>query len=112
MAVYYIDNTITDVHVASGVPDYATYNPVTFSVVTGFDNVFKTINDVNACVFLPGDSVLFRKGQTWIGTLTIPEWVVIGSFGVGPNPIIKPDVLTKIRIPLLTMNNVGGLVRS
>ncbi len=65
-ATYYVDNTVADVHSASATCDYATYNPTTFSTSTGSDCVYATVDDVKAnTAFLPGDAILFRKGQTW-----------------------------------------------
>lgn len=58
-----------------------------------------TITRVNtawsAGVFAPGDSILFQRGNTWYGTITIAEAgtsgspIVIGAYGVGAEPIIE-----------------------
>ena len=65
--IYYVDSAITDTNVGSATCDFTTYNPTTFSTSTGSDCVYKTIADVNAKSPSAGDSVLFRKGQTWRG---------------------------------------------
>jgi hypothetical protein len=93
-AVYYVDSSITDVHVASATPDFTTYNPVTFATDTGTDSVYKTIADVNLKAFAAGDFVYFRKSQTWRERLTIPSSgsvglpITYGSFGIGAKPQI------------------------
>jgi len=87
---YYVDSSITDTNVASATPDFTTYNPTTYATDTGSDSVFKTIADINAFSSLqPGDSVLFRKGQTWREQLTVPasgtegNVITFGAFGGG-----------------------------
>ncbi len=96
---YYVDSSITDTNVASATPDFTTYNPETFSTSTGSASVFKTIADINLLVTVaPGDSVLFRKGQTWRETLLPPvsgtngNQVTFGSFGSGNRPRILGSV--------------------
>jgi len=99
---YYVDNTITDSNIESAIPDFTTYNPTTFTTTGGSSYVFKTIADINAFSTLqPGDSVLFRKGQTWREQLAIPASgtngnnITFGSFGAGSKPIISGgDVLS------------------
>lgn len=56
---------------------------------------FKTIAQVNAVSFEPGDKILFKKGETFIGTLlcnasgTADNPVTYGAYGKGANPIIS-----------------------
>jgi len=56
---------------------------------------WKTINKVDAVVFQPGDSILFHRGQSWTGKISINysgNWgqpVVFSSYGQGGYPIIK-----------------------
>ena len=57
-----------------------------------------TINKVNASTFLPGDSILFNRNDTWNERLQVPTAGVIdsnilfGAYGAGNKPII--DVLS------------------
>jgi hypothetical protein len=71
---------------------------------TGSDNAFrdgkseasawKTISKVNSKTFLPGDSILFRKGDVWRETLIVPSsgnaehYMFFSSYGKGVNPQI------------------------
>ncbi|GEM_PF-4908669 len=58
---------------------------------------FKTIDKVNQLSLKPGDKVLFKKGDTWIGTGikikntngTQNNRIVFGSYGSGEKPIIS-----------------------
>ena len=54
MAIYYVDNNITDTYVASAMQDCTTYNPVTFETTGGTASVFKTMADINAFAALAG----------------------------------------------------------
>lgn len=55
---------------------------------------WKTIAKVNASTFSAGDSILFKKGDVWRETLTVPSSgssgspITIGAYGTGANPII------------------------
>ncbi len=55
---------------------------------------WKTISKVNSSTFLPGDQVLFRRGQTWRETLVPPSSgtsghpIVFGAYGRGALPIL------------------------
>lgn len=91
--IYYVDSSITDTNVGSATPDFTTYNPTTFSTSTGTASVYKSVDDINLKVFAGGDQLLFRKGQTWVGTYDIERDgtavnFTIGSFGTGANPIL------------------------
>ena len=93
---YYVDNTITDTNVASATPDCTNYNLTTYTCSGGSASAFATIADINAFSALaPGDSVLFRKGQTWREQLTVPSSgsagnpITFGAYGEGVNPIIS-----------------------
>jgi len=62
---------------------------------------WKTIAKVNASRFLPGDSILLNKGETWRETLTIPSSgsagniIKFGTYGEGAHPIISgSDLIT------------------
>lgn len=93
--VYYVDNTVADTNIASATPDFTEYNPITFETTGGSASVFKTIADINAFAALAaGDSVLFRKGQSWEEQLTVPSSggagnpITFSSFGSGNSPKI------------------------
>jgi hypothetical protein len=81
------------------------------SSTTGSDNLFtdgkspanawKTISRVNRMTFLPGDSILFRKGDEWRETLKVPSsgksgsYITYGSYGSGTDPVIYGSKLSK-----------------
>ena len=57
---------------------------------------WQTIAKVNGSTFLPGDSVLFNRGDVWYGTaLVVPSSgssgspITFGAYGSGANPILK-----------------------
>jgi parallel beta-helix repeat protein len=95
--IYYVDSSVTDTNVISATCDFTTYNPVTFSPSTGSACVYATLVDVIVKgSFSAGDSILFRKGQTF--TWTNPTFtsvagssgnvITFGAFGSGAAPII------------------------
>jgi hypothetical protein len=56
---------------------------------------WKTIAKVNAMqsTFAPGDSILFKRGDTWVGEMLVPAKngtsgspIVYGAYGTGDNP--------------------------
>ena len=98
--IYYVDNIITDTHTASATPDCTNYNTTTYTCSGGSASAFATIADINAFSTLqPGDSVLFRKGQTWREQLTVPSSgssgnpITFGAYGSGDKPIISGSSL-------------------
>jgi hypothetical protein len=60
-------------------------------------NPWKSINRVNSIEFQPGDSILFKRGGKWTGTLkpkgngSKNNRVVIGAYGNGETPIIDAE---------------------
>jgi len=110
--VYYVDSSITDTYVGSATPDFVTYNHLTFEATGGADYVYKTIADINACTFVPDDSIYFRKGQTWRETLTIPSSgtsghpITFGAFGTGADPIIDGGGARNNSIYITTQNYI------
>ena len=60
-------------------------------------NAWETIAKVNSSAFLPGDSILFKKGNIFCGYLIIPSSgnasnrIVFGAYGTGDNPILTPN---------------------
>ena len=63
--IYYVDNTIADINVASATPDCTTYNPTTYVCGTGSAIAFATVADISSKAFNPGDTILFRRGEIW-----------------------------------------------
>lgn len=59
------------------------------------EKAWKTINKVNNSIFVPGDSILFKRGKTWREQLTVPfsgsqgSPITFGAYGTGPKPIIN-----------------------
>ncbi|MDN5213284.1 hypothetical protein QQ020_14540 [Fulvivirgaceae bacterium BMA12] len=57
-------------------------------------NAWRTLANINATTFQPGDSILFKAGQFWIGTIkplgsgTAGSPIVIGKYGAGARPAI------------------------
>ena len=55
---------------------------------------WKTLGKVNASTFVPGDQILFQRGDTFYGSLTIAQSgssssrIVYGAYGTGANPVI------------------------
>ncbi|GAI10084.1 unnamed protein product, partial [marine sediment metagenome] len=84
-ATYYIDATNGNVSNTGLSPEYP----------------WKTIAQVNSKSFSPGDSILFKKGETWRETLTVPSSgsadnvITFGAYGTGAKPIISGSNLIK-----------------
>jgi Right handed beta helix region len=61
---------------------------------TGPTMAWKTLDRATRATFSPGDRVLLRHGQNFVGSLTISESgaagspIVIGTYGVGTRPVI------------------------
>ena len=59
------------------------------------DTPWQTISKVNGSSFSPGDSVLFKRGDTWRETLIVPSSgvsgnpITFGAYGSGNAPIIN-----------------------
>lgn len=55
---------------------------------------WKSITKVNSATFLNGDRILFRRGDTFVGTLTLSKSsvsgspIVYGAYGTGAKPVI------------------------
>src|SRR6476620_6923493 len=56
---------------------------------------WRTIAKINSSAFLPGDFILFRRGDTWREQLTIPSSgtasspITISAYGSGAKPIFN-----------------------
>ena len=61
---------------------------------TSPSDAWKTIAKVNGSSFSAGDSVLFKRGETWSETLTVPSSgtsgspITFGAYGTGDDPVI------------------------
>ena len=59
---------------------------------------WKTISKVNGTTFSPGDSILFKRGDTWRETLVVSSsgnsgaYIIFSSYGSGINPRIVGSV--------------------
>jgi hypothetical protein len=61
------------------------------------DRAWKTLERVNIAKLLPGDKVLFRRGDTWRGSLrprsgALGRPVTYGAYGDGPKPVLLGSV--------------------
>lgn len=78
-------------------------NATTYYVRTGGNDAsagtsdaaaWATLTKVNSITFMPGDSILFRRGDVFRGSLyqtengTSSNWIYYGAYGVGPKPKI------------------------
>ena len=61
---------------------------------TTADAPWKTLEKINSTSFLPGDNILFKKGDTFYGSVTVSSSgtsgnpITFGAYGTGPNPVI------------------------
>lgn len=59
---------------------------------------WQTITKINGWAFIPGDSILFKRGETWTGQIVPPDVgtsalpIVYGAYGSGDKPIINAVV--------------------
>ena len=94
-AIYYVDPDCTDTNPASATVDGTAYDPATPACTGGSDSYYVTIADVNLKSFSVGDSILFKKGETWREQLTPPSSgsagspITFGAYGTGNAPIIS-----------------------
>ena len=64
---------------------------------TSESSAWKTLANINTTDFQPGDSILFKAGQSWTGTIkpqgsgTAGNPIVIGKYGSGDRPAIHGD---------------------
>lgn len=67
---------------------------------TGEGAAWKTLNKINATTFQPGDTILFKAGSAWTGTLspkgsgTEGNPIRIDRYGEGPKPLIAGNGAT------------------
>ena len=56
---------------------------------------FTSITEVNAASFSPGDSILFNRGETFTGTITVTSTglsgnpIIYGAYGTGANRLFQ-----------------------
>lgn len=68
---------------------------------TNIESAWKTLERVNRLVPKPGDSILFRRGDAWTGTIYVNMWglegkpLVYGAYGSGVEPeIYGSEIIT------------------
>jgi hypothetical protein len=67
---------------------------------TATNSAWKTLTKVNGTTFQPGDSILFKAGGDWTGSLhpkgsgATNNPIIIDMYGTGPKPIIDGNGLT------------------
>lgn len=68
------------------------------------NEAWQTLAKVSASTFLPGDRILFKRGETYSGTITIPSAgasnrrITIGSYGTGAAPILNGGAAAAIQV--------------
>ncbi|HZH70871.1 MAG TPA: right-handed parallel beta-helix repeat-containing protein [Mariniphaga sp.] len=61
---------------------------------TSIENAWRSLERLNKLVPKPGDSILFRRGDSWEGSITVNMWgfedkpLYFGVYGKGPKPKI------------------------
>ena len=85
------------------------------------DNAWKTIAKVNGETFSAGDSILFKKGETWREQLTVPSSgsagnpITFSSYGMGATPkitgadLVTPGTSWGVFVGEFGWTTVGGL---
>lgn len=72
---------------------------------------WRTLKKVNSVIFSPGDSILFRSGDIWIGQLnpkgsgSLEHYIYLGSYGKGRKPYIAGDGISGILGATLLLYN-------
>jgi len=97
MAIYYVDATGGDDEAAG----------------TSEGTAWQTISKVKVELYSPGDSVLFKRGETWTETLTFPSSgtsgneITIGAYGSGALPVIDSEDTRDTGIDLQAVDYVN-----
>jgi parallel beta-helix repeat protein len=79
---------------------------------TSPSNSWKNISKVNTFSFLPGDSILFKRGETWYQPLIIPSSgssgnpITFGAYGSGNLPTINGNNTTTTLIQSSRKNHI------
>jgi len=90
-ATYYVSNSGSD-----------------FNNGTSVATAWQTLSKVNSATFVPDDQILFKRGDSWYGTLTIHNSgtsghpITYGTYGTGADPIITGFTTVK------SWTNMGG----
>jgi hypothetical protein len=76
---------------------------------TSTGTAWKTINKVNLSSFLPGDFILFKRGDTFRGNLTPKSgsasgYITYGAYGTGNKPLLLGSISRKL---ISDWTNVG-----
>ncbi|MCD6496328.1 MAG: right-handed parallel beta-helix repeat-containing protein, partial [Candidatus Aenigmarchaeota archaeon] len=72
---------------------------------------WRTISKVNSMTLQPGDAVLFRRGDTWRETLTVPssgnstDYITFSAYGTGD----KPRILGSENFSQWTQDDIPGV---
>lgn len=78
---------------------------------------FKTAAPINAITLRPGDSVLFKRGDTFTnlhlqakgsGKKTKGDWITLGAYGTGSNPLFQDGGTAEAAISLSGGETYGG----
>lgn len=62
---------------------------------TSAATAWQSLSKVNGTIFQPGDNVLFKRGGTWVGTLSpqgsgnSTSQITLGAYGTGAKPLIN-----------------------
>ena len=83
---------------------------------TSPEEAWETIDRANALACRPGDSILFKRGDTWdeelhpVGEGTAADPIVIGSYVKGPRPAIDRQIATGNNIDKVCIRskNIAG----
>ena len=79
---------------------------------TSSSSAIKTINRLNSMVFQPGDSILFKSGDSWNGMFwikgsgTSTDKIVIDSYGGSQKPIINGNGYQSVSYTHLTLPTI------
>jgi len=72
------------------------------------DQSWKTLEKVNSKTFIPGDNILFKRGDTFYGSITVKKSgnsghpITFSAYGTGDNPVITGFTTVS------SWTNVGG----
>lgn len=96
VGVYYVDNL-------SGNDENTAASP---------GQAWKSLQKINATVFRPGDTILFKSGGTWQGGLNLKGSgsegipILVGKYGDGPNPVFEGLGLVQNTVQLLNQQYI------
>lgn len=83
---------------------------------TSTGSAWKTLSKVSSVTFVPGDVILFKKGETFSGTLTLKgsgnssNYITVDSYGSGNAPILTTNAAdTVVKLYNVSYWNVQNL---